>query len=163
MNIAEVAKYLGVSHKSVRRYTKAGKLKVVYVNGKGAYNQREVEALKEEKQTPVHRAIVETGEQAVLSQLVLPDEIIRFLQVFERHHNLCISTAKLTLSLDEAAALSGFSRSGLREAVKSGTLKAIKQGGRWKVRIHDLTNYVNGTFDHNEQITLGSRNEATVR
>ncbi|NWF61921.1 hypothetical protein CEN49_22870 [Fischerella thermalis CCMEE 5273] len=148
MDINQVAEYLSVSHKTVRRYVKAGKLKVVYVDGKGVYDQSQVEALKEEKQTPVHRAIAvsETEGQTMLSQFVPPEQIIQFLQVFERYHNLQYLASKLTLTIEEAAMMSGFSRSGLREAVKSGTLKAIKQGGRWRVRSQDLEQYVKCLF-----------------
>lgn len=151
MNINQVAEYLSVSHKSVRRYVKAGKLKVVYVDGKGVYDQAQVEALKADKQTPVHRAIAVSGTegQTALSQFVPYEEqvkIMQFLQVFERYYNLQYLEAKLTLSLEEAAMISGFSRAGLRSAVKSGTLKAIKQGGRWRVRSRDLEEYVKCLF-----------------
>ncbi len=152
MDINQVAECLGVSHKSVRRYVKAGKLKVVYIEGKGAYDQSEVETLKVDKQTPVHRAIavpLDSGTQTALSQFVPPEEghqIIQFPQVFERYYNLQYLAAKLTLTIEEAAIMSGFSKAGLRGAVKSGTLKAIKQGGRWKVRSRDLEEYVQCLF-----------------
>jgi excisionase family DNA binding protein len=151
MDINQVAEYLGVSHKTVRRYIKAGKLKVMYVEGKGVYDQAEVEALKADKQTPVHRAFPVLDEVFELSQFVPPEsenQIIQFPQVFEQYCRLQYLAAKLTLSLEEAAIMSGFSKSGLRSAVKSGTLKAVKQGGRWRVRSRDLTEYVNRTFDN---------------
>jgi len=149
MNIDQVAQYLGVSHKSVRRYVKAGKLKVIYIDGKGIYDQAEVEALHIEKQTPVHRAIATTEEQTAFSQLIAYEEqikIMQFLQVFERYHNLQYLAAKLTLTIEEAATMSGFSKAGLKAAVKSGTLRAIKQGGRWRVQSQDLEQYVKCLF-----------------
>jgi hypothetical protein len=154
MDIDQVAEYLGVSHKTVRRYVKAGKLKVVYLDSKGVYDQTQVEALKADKQTPVHRAIPvppETAGTTALSQFVPPEEqnqIIQFLQVFERHHNLQYLAVKLTLSLEEAAMMSGFSNAGLRSAVKSGTLKAIKYGGRWRVRSCDLEDTTTINYHH---------------
>lgn len=39
-----------------RRYVKAGKLKVKYIEGKRVYEQAEVEALKLDKEVLVHRA-----------------------------------------------------------------------------------------------------------
>ncbi|MHC5822877.1 MAG: helix-turn-helix domain-containing protein, partial [Nostoc sp.] len=53
--------------------------------------------------------------------------------------------------LEEAAVMSGFSKAGLRSAVKSGTLKAVKQGGRWRVRSRDLESYVECLFGDNEK------------
>ena len=151
MDINQVAQFLGVSHKTVRRYAKAGKLKVIYLDGKGVYDQTQVEALRADKQTPVHRAIATLGTegQTALSGFVPHEEqikIMQFLQVFERYHNLQYLAAKLTLTLEEAAAMSGFSRAGLRNAVKSGTLRAVKQGGRWRVRSQDLEEYIECLF-----------------
>ncbi|MHC5821848.1 MAG: helix-turn-helix domain-containing protein, partial [Nostoc sp.] len=102
MDINQAAEYLSVSHKTIRRYVKAGKLKVVYFDGKGMYDQAEVEALKIDKKTPVHRAIpvpLDSEEETALSQFVPPKEwnqIIQFLQAFERYHNLQYLAAKLT-------------------------------------------------------------------
>jgi excisionase family DNA binding protein len=42
--------------------------------------------------------------------------------------------------------MSGFSKAGLKAAVKSGTLRAIKQGGRWRVQSQDLEQYVKCLF-----------------
>jgi excisionase family DNA binding protein len=151
MDINQVAAYLDVSHKTVRRYVKAGKLKVVYFEGKGVYDQAKVEALKADKQTPVHRAFPVVEEAIELSQFVpleTENQIIQFPQEFKEYYNLQYLAAKLTLSLEEAAIMSGFSKTGLRQAVKSGTLKAVKQGGRWRVRSRDLTEYINRTFDN---------------
>lgn len=154
MDINQASQFLGVSHKTIRRYVKAGKLKVVYFDGKGVYDQSEVEALKADKQTPVHRAIVEALEASrttALSQFVpseTENQIIQFPQEFKEYYTLQYLAVKLTLTIEEAATLSGFSKAGLRSAVKSGTLKAIKQGGRWRVRSRDLTEYVNRIFDN---------------
>jgi excisionase family DNA binding protein len=152
MDINQVAEYLSVSHKTVRRYVKAGKLKVVYFEGKGTYDQSQVEALKLDKQTPVHRALPVVEEAIELSQFVpleTENQIIQFPQEFKEYYNLQFLAAKLTLSLEEAATMSGFSKAGLRCAVKSGILKAVKQGGRWKVRSRDLEKYVECLFGDN--------------
>lgn len=52
---------------------------------------------------------------------------------------------KLTLSLDEAAALSGVPRSMLRTATQSGELQAKKIGRGWKVRRKELERWVKAT------------------
>ncbi|MBW4478630.1 MAG: helix-turn-helix domain-containing protein [Tolypothrix brevis GSE-NOS-MK-07-07A] len=149
MDINQVAEYLGVSHKTVRRYVKAGKLKVKYVEGKGVYDQAEVEALKLDKQTPVHRVFPSVEEDIQLSQFVPPEiegRIIHRQQGFEEYYTLRYLEIKLTLTIEECAMISGFSKAGLRSAVKSGTLKAIKYGGRWRVRSRDLEEYVKCLF-----------------
>lgn len=49
---------------------------------------------------------------------------------------------KLTLSLPESAALSGLSRTHLRQAIRDGALKARKMGRGWRVKRADLETYV---------------------
>jgi excisionase family DNA binding protein len=49
---------------------------------------------------------------------------------------------KLTLSLVEAARLSGLSRNHLRAAIEAGDLKAKIIGRGWKVKKKDLESYV---------------------
>ena len=49
---------------------------------------------------------------------------------------------KLTLSLPEAAALSGLSRTRLRQAIKDGVLKSRKIGRGWRVKRANLEAYV---------------------
>ena len=152
MDINQAAEYLNVSHKTIRRYVKAGKLKVVYVDGKGVYDSSEVEALKKDKQTPVHRAIslpesnqiksLDMDRQVMLSEVVPTEQITHFLQIYERFYNFQLLNLKLTLTVEEAAEISGFSKTGLQRDLKSGILKAIKQGGRWRVRPQDLQEYV---------------------
>jgi excisionase family DNA binding protein len=153
MDISEAAAYLNVSHKTIRRYVKAGKLKVKYVDGKGVYEQAEVKALKLDKEAPVHRAfpvVEESREETEMSQFVPPQPEIQIIQLpseFKEYYRLRYLAAKMTISLDEAAIASGFSKAGLRNAVKSGALKAIKQGGRWRVRSKDLREYIDRSFD----------------
>jgi excisionase family DNA binding protein len=48
----------------------------------------------------------------------------------------------LTLTIQEAAALSGLSANHLREAIKAGKLKARIVGRGWKIRPEDLRAYV---------------------
>lgn len=53
--------------------------------------------------------------------------------------------ARLTLSLDEAAALSGVPRSMLRAAISDGSLAAKKLGRGWKVRRSELLRWIEAT------------------
>ena len=152
MDINQTAEYLGVSHKTVRRYVKAGKLKVIYIDGKGVYDKSEVEELKKDKQTPIHRAIpipdnatstqVDTKGQITLSQVVPLEKMAQSLQIFEQYYGLQFLKLKLTLTVEEASKVSGLSKTGLKRDAKSGILKAIKQGGRWRIRPQDLQEYV---------------------
>lgn len=47
-------------------------------------------------------------------------------------------TPTLYLTIQEAAALSGLSRAYVQRAVEAGTLKAIRDGRRWRIRRTDL-------------------------
>lgn len=51
-------------------------------------------------------------------------------------------TDKLTLSLDEAAALSGLSKYWLTKAIKNSELKAAKRGHGWNIKQTDLVKYI---------------------
>lgn len=73
MDKNQVMETLGVTERTVRRYVKSGKLKVVYINGKGFYNEAEVMRLKEELETPVHHAIV---DNATITNLDVENEVL---------------------------------------------------------------------------------------
>jgi predicted transcriptional regulator len=61
----EVADYLGCTPRTVNRYVKLEKLKVVYIKGEAVFEESEVEELKRELSTPVHRSIVVNEEVKV--------------------------------------------------------------------------------------------------
>jgi len=49
-----------------------------------------------------------------------------------------VTESRLFLTIDEAAAVSGLSRAYVKRACESGTLKAIRDGRRWRIRRTDL-------------------------
>ncbi len=51
-------------------------------------------------------------------------------------------SVKLLLTLPEAQALTGLSRGTLRAAIEAGELKAKQIGRGWKIKRHDLENYI---------------------
>jgi excisionase family DNA binding protein len=71
-----------------------------------------------------------------------PDMRARMLVAFEAMASPVRLADKLTLSLTEAALLSGLSRGHLREAIRAGKLKARIIGRGWKVKRDDLDLYV---------------------
>jgi hypothetical protein len=75
MNKNEVADYLNCTPRTVNRYVEQGKLKIVYINHEAIFEQSEVEELKRELSTPVHRSIVvkekETEKQVEKEELLL--------------------------------------------------------------------------------------------
>ncbi len=158
MNKHEVAEFLGVSAKTVERYARAGKLKTVYVQGKAMFDNQEVEALKTELETPVHRAIpVPTdSDSSGLSLSVAPETSAMLMPVLQTMvQQFVISESnkhlyqKLTLSLNEAVSMSGFSKKGILEAAKQGYLVGVKQGGSWRFRPGDIIRFVDSYFDGN--------------
>ncbi|NJO63926.1 MAG: helix-turn-helix domain-containing protein [Richelia sp. RM2_1_2] len=50
------------------------------------------------------------------------------------------------MRVDEAALISGVSKSGIKRAIKDERLKAIKEGGAWKICPQNLTEFVNGLY-----------------
>lgn len=156
MNKTEVANFLRVSTKSIERYVKAGKLKVIYIQGKAVFDQDEVEALKEESEAPVHRALpVQTPTDSDMSSLSLSNIVsseermmlMHLMQeLIEEQKNKRLYQ-KMLLTLEESIKISGLSRKGLLEAIKKGHLMAIKDGRRWKLRYIDIINLIENYFN----------------
>lgn len=148
MNKHEVAEFLEVSTKSVERYVRAGKLKVVYVEGKAVFNEQEVEQLKLEKETPVHRTlpIIETQglsvsvapETSMELAPILQQALLVFAEI-QQSKNLHL---KLSLTLKEAVQISGFTTASILKAAKSGHLAGAKVGGQWRFRPRDIAQFV---------------------
>ena len=64
---------------------------------------------------------------------------------------------KLTMTVDEAAELSGFSPYQIRQAARTGELRAIKRGG-YKIRFADLCTWVDRLYG--EDHTVNALNKA---
>jgi excisionase family DNA binding protein len=167
MTIKEAAEYLGVSVKTLERRIALGDISVAYVPGttgkQRTFDRTELDRFKQaEAEKMVATTYVARPRVApVVSDAPAP----AMLQRLERGNNsgallelvaaieqaraqvppaLTVSDLahKLTLSLVEAAQLSGLSRGHLREAITEKKLKARIIGRGWKIKRDDLDLYV---------------------
>lgn len=143
MNKKQVAEFLGVSTRVVEKYASEGRLgQVIYVRGKtgkqAEYNREAVENLKTvlespdtaiATKTPDARLIVASLVEAMASREGLRSASVRVSE-------------KLLLNLNDCKLLTGLSERSLRDAIKSGRLKAKIIGRGWKVKKQELDNFV---------------------
>ncbi|MBH8566740.1 helix-turn-helix domain-containing protein [Nostoc sp. CENA67] len=175
MDKKQAAEFLGVSTRTIENYAKEGKISVTYIpdkNGKRAeYKESELQRLKEELQTPIHRSVVapngiEIADSEVFGGLAkLPStRIAELLEAISQAQGVALLWNKLVWDLDEAATASGYSRYRLRSAIALGALKAKKVGRGWKVRPQDLREYTNWLFgDDNEEADQNRNRMAGIR
>ncbi len=172
MNKHEAAKYLDVSVRTLQRLTSAGEISAGEVRGRTGmvtdYAKEELDRYKDEQAhnaqdgTRYVRPHVTPGappesqglarhEQGVsIAPVTLdtgdardtPEMRTRMLAAFEAMASPVRLTDKLTLSLTEAALLSGLSRNHLRQAIEDKKLKARIIGRGWRVKRDDLDAYV---------------------
>jgi len=110
MNKDEAAKALGISRRALERYGKMGKLSVSYKRGK-------------------------TGRVADYD----PDEVEKLKKEIQGEKTSAVPVhKKLTLSLEEAALLSGLAREFIEKAIEQGTLKKIQD----RIRREDLERFI---------------------
>jgi excisionase family DNA binding protein len=159
MTKEEVAQLLGVSTRAVERYTQAGKLSVKYEKGKtrpvAIYDAEEVKTLKVTiDNPPLHRPTIPPIPDNPTTQALIPtnpdqDRLAAFVGIvasqFEQarsKHQPVPLADKLTLTLIEAAQLSGLSKQRLREAIRDEKLHGQILGRGWKIKRGDLENYI---------------------
>ena len=177
MNKKQAAEYLGVSVRALERYVQQGKLTVRYEKGKtrstANFDQTELEAFKQELNQPTIKPAVETrqittevydetdnsdiqpvnvsefGEFTVIDKLAGMVEML--ITRGDKKPTVPIES-KILLTLDEAQAMTGLSKSYLREAIGQGSLNA-KQTLRfiasynysfWLIKRYIATNATNG-------------------
>jgi excisionase family DNA binding protein len=156
MTKKEVAEYLGVSVRTVEGYIEKKKLNPTLatgVRGKvSVFDKEEVERLKTERGEVVYTPpakvkdllppqALQARQSNPLGQRLL--DVLEGLQSSGKGITANVPIAdKLTLSLDEAAKLSGLSRGHLREAITGKRLKARIIGRGWRVKRDDLDAYV---------------------
>ena len=163
----EAAKYLGISTRALERYTQQGKIGVKYVKGtrgkQARYQQSDLERLKEELDTTVHKPTVEVtsptpttplikdvGLTTLLekiftplsSQLAALTEAVQNLKTPSTTKPTVAIENKLLLTLREVQALTGLSREVLREAIEQKQLKAKIIGKAWRITRGDLEDYI---------------------
>jgi excisionase family DNA binding protein len=170
MNKEAAAKFLGMSVRSLQRLTSEGLFKPTFNGAKGAavYDRAELEQWRDMTEAERTQARTEAREQAkpqALSPMTdvtggagvtgngvmtVTHDTKRAQREFAAMIAAAINSApsvsdlahKLTLSLVEAAQLSGLSRGHLRAAITGKKLKARIIGRGWKVKRSDLESYV---------------------
>jgi excisionase family DNA binding protein len=159
MTKEDAAAFLGVSTRAIERYTSSGRLSVRYEKGKtrprAIYNKEELIQLKAELENPslIRPQVQQPGASNNQSLAIAPTkpdtQFAEFVGVvasaFEQarsHHVIVPLADKLTLNLQEAAALSGLSKQRLRDAIREKKLKAQIIGRGWRVKRDDLEAYI---------------------
>jgi excisionase family DNA binding protein len=156
MNKAEACSFLGVSERSLARYAAQGKISVSYEKGKrgnvAVYSDDDLQRLKDELSQPVsmrpavERSLATTDSHAIapVSMIsTLPDLLTLIAERLKPSERPQVAIEnKLTLSLAEAAALSGLSQNFLSDAIHDGKLKAAKRGRGWNVKRNDLDSFI---------------------
>ena len=167
MNKKEAAEYLGVSTRAIERYTQKGKLGVKYSGGKtrpiAIYDQEELDRLKEELETTIHKPVIESapttptnltvrdvGLSGLVEKIITPlssqlaslTEAIQSFKTLPPTRPTVPIENKLLLTLREVQALTGLSRETLREAIQFNQLKAKIVGKAWRVKRSDLEDYI---------------------
>ena len=163
----EAAEYIGVSPRQLIRLTNSGSVRRLDKKRESEptrYARRELDRYLG-KVLPVITGIVtpdtdgtpvtDGNSQALMRREVVtpvpldtgdildtPEMRARMLPAFEAMASPLRLADKLTLSLTEAALLSGLSRGHLREAIGEGKLKAKIIGRGWKLRRADLEKYI---------------------
>ena len=162
----QAAEFLGVTVRTLERYTQEGKIGGRYEKGKTrsvlVYDEEELRAFKAELESKTYKPAVDQtptnpdSEAAPLSRSVEAKQLLPLLdglnhltdvlKVIREEQEIDRLTVpihhKLTLSLAEASALSGISRQRLRAAIKDGTLQAQIIGKGYRVKRTDLEDYV---------------------
>ena len=156
MNKKQAAEYLSVSERAIERYTAKGKLTVRYDKGKtgtvAIYDDAQVKQLKAEMDNPPVPARSNGHDKGDKLMRVTPSglslvqaigaAIGEHIGAKSNGHSVPVES-KLTLTLKEAATLSGLSRSWLVGAIHANKLKAAKRGRGWNIKRKDLDLYIN--------------------
>ena len=152
----EAAEFLGCSTKTVEKYVKLGRLSQRYEKVPGArgkkraiFDEQEVLRLKNEESKSTYLSIPQVASDLIQNNTqsqFLSDERLECIQqafsAWGYSQYLSSLQQKLLLRIKEAAELTGFSQSGIKKAIKDNRLKAIKEGGAWKINKVDLLNFI---------------------
>ncbi len=170
MTKKEAAEFLGVTERTLERYTSQNRIGVRYEKGKtsdvAAYDRGELERFKTELERPTHRPAIQrmSSENGSPTNIGNPDSTaLSPLASFDVIERIITATAaatvqaidvtrderppveiadKVLLTLSEAQALCGLSRAVLRSAIDAGDLKAQTIGRAWRVKRSDLDKWI---------------------
>lgn len=166
MNIKQASEFLKISERTIFRHVKSGKLMATHIvgaNGKQLdFDEADLAAFKSAPVAPMtpmpapSLAPPVTAMTTAIVPHVTPDATLK-------NNALAISEAmtapdnqlsqrvplvdKMALSMDEAAQLSGVSKSLLNQARRDGKLRARRIGHGYKVRPADLAVFVESLFE----------------
>ncbi|MGB8511135.1 MAG: excisionase family DNA-binding protein [Pyrinomonadaceae bacterium] len=173
MNKKDAAAYLGISTRALEYHVTQGNIGRRMVKGKTGdvadFDEGELRALK--AKLDAHRAprgavvsegnesreheprslarLSDVGEARVFSEIVqlivatLDQNGLAHLGTKKQAKPLVPIAEKLTLSITEAAELSGLSKDFLLEAIKKKRLKGAKRGRGWNIKNADLKTFIN--------------------
>jgi excisionase family DNA binding protein len=156
MDKEAAAKILGVSTRTLQRYTTQNKISVIYRHGKtGAeanYDEDELQRFKEQQNNSTYQPAQAPSnegqslalapiqrEGAALAGAAAAAAILERLQPSKPRVPV---ESKPLLKLDEASILTGLSRQILREAINANTLKAKIVGRAWRIKRDDLDQFL---------------------
>jgi excisionase family DNA binding protein len=158
MDKEAAAEFLGVSTRTLQRYTTQGKITVAYKHGKtGAeadYDESELKRFKDQQENviyqPAHSAAAGEGQSLALAPIqregaalagaaAAAAAILERLQPSKAHVPV---ESKPLLKIDEASILTGLSRQILRDAIEANKLKAKIVGRAWRIKRDDLDQFL---------------------
>jgi excisionase family DNA binding protein len=166
MNIKQASKALNRTTRAVERYISQGRLTAHYKKETGKDHRtrevidldpKEVETLKAELEQPRRTIRPQVmHEQSQQEQTALApvgraldavQQLVAVIDALEQQRGsapavLAELNLKLTLSLEEAAAISGLSKGFLTSAIHARVLKAAKRGRGWNIKRTDLDSYI---------------------
>ena len=151
----EAAEYLGISLRSLERYTQKGKIAVKYVRGKygkqPVYQRKDLEEFQQSYQEVVHQPAV-ANLTTQLSPPAQSDHVIELLRRFlaqdaQQKEDLNSPAVpiehKLLLTIKEAQALTGRSWAFFREAIENGRLPVADVPARgFIIKRADLNKFI---------------------
>nr|WP_230844452.1 helix-turn-helix domain-containing protein [Gloeobacter morelensis] len=162
MNKEQAAAFLGVSLRTLERYTQQGKLGVTYERGStgqmATYDPEELARFRATLSTSVTKSATvpptaaPTASDNALAPLANPGEALASLVAIldglgyrrERERPAAALGEKMLLTLGEAQALTGLSRDHLKRAIAEGELRAGKLGRAWRIKRSHLVSFVDG-------------------
>jgi excisionase family DNA binding protein len=159
MNKTEAAKYLNIGVRSLERYTGEGRVIGQRIRGKTGlvldYGAAELERFKAELEAPESTEVEGSPSSAASPATALARLPRQSLSIVATQPQSTLSKRerptvapewKLLLTLEEAQALTGLSRSTLRAAIDGKALKAAQIGRAWRIRRGDLEKYLAKLF-----------------
>jgi excisionase family DNA binding protein len=156
MNKKTASDFLGMTERNLMRHVAAGRLTVRYIKGKTSkvadFDEAELGAFKTELERPVEGAVSDATALALPatplgrqhdSAAIVAAIVAQTVDRMQAQRPSPEIGPKLLLNLAECQALTGLSRTTLRDAIEAGDLKAKMIGKAWRVKRAELEAFVN--------------------